>query len=237
MGGDSTGGDDTGGTGGGTGGNPATCDAPYTGPIGAPRSDGPALIATACDLIDDEVILARYKDPDQKVPQGLYFEPPGALSRWEEPCSESIADTLERAGEWVGEVEGQLTSDWSHEVSGCYSGGSSTGASRRIYSNLRCDYFDGTELAEDGTENLAYLVSLLWWMDNGNLGGSQILGYSVTIGDATDQVHLCTIRTTFGDFGLCDQITLESTTHLITVGGQVTLGEPTVVRTIEGDCN
>lgn len=236
-----TGGGETGGAGGasgGSGGNPATCDVPYNGPVGGPRSDGPEATYTTCDLIEDEFILARYEDPAQKVPQGLYFEPPGVLSRWEEPCSESLDETLERASEWVGEVEGQMTSDWSHEVSGCYdAGGSSTPDSRRIYNNLSCDYFDGTMLDGDGAENLAYLVSLLWWMDNGNLGGSQILGYSATIGDATDLVHLCTIHTTFGDFGLCDEITLESTTHRIMVGGQVMLGEPTVVRTIQGNCN
>jgi hypothetical protein len=218
---------------GGTAGNPAGCDAPYSGPVGGPRSDGPAPILTSCETIEDEVILARYKDEAQKVPQGLYFERNVLISVWEQPCSESLEDTVARSNSFVSNVEEPLTSDWSYELSGC----NDDSDVRRVYSNLRCDYFDGTQLAVEGAENLAFLASLLWWMDHGNLAGSQILGYGVTVGGASDLVHMCTIRTVFGDFGLCDEITLESTTHGILVGGQVGLGEPAVVRTLQGDCN
>ena len=222
----------SGGGGGGTGGAPSDCSLPYSGPIGGPRTDGPALIVTPCDQISDEVILGRYADASNKVPQGLYWEPPGIVSWWESPCSDSPDETLERSMERpLGDVEGQASSDWSHEVSGCFEG------SRRVYSNLRCDYYDGEMLAGGAFESLAYLASLLWWMDHGNLQGSQILGYTGSIGDATDQVIMCTIRTTFGDFGLCDQITLEQATHRVVVNGQVQLGEPSVVRTIEGTCH
>lgn len=167
-----------------------------------------------------------------KVPQGFYWEPSGIVSWWEDPCSESPSSTLQRShNKPVGDIEGQVTSDWSYEVSGCSSG------DRRIYSNLRCDYFDGTTLALGSYQELLYLASLLWWADNGNLGGSQILGFSANIGDAADQVTLCTIRTTYGDFGLCDTITLEQTTHRVTVDGTVTLGQPEAVRSIQGECH
>jgi hypothetical protein len=190
------------------------------------------MLAQVCDQVSDEDILARYKDLDAKVPQGLYWEPPGTLAWWGEACSESPAETLDHANERpIGDVEDQVSSDWSYEVSGCYEG------SRRVYSDLSCDYFDGTTLAGSTYEDLAYLASLLWWIDNGNLTGAQILGYASMVGGATDLILLCTIRTSFGDFGLCDQITLQQTMHSITVDGTVSLGEPDTVRTIQGDCN
>lgn len=216
----------------GTGGEPNDCANPYDGPIGGPRAEGPEMVAQVCDQVSDEDILARYKDLDRKVPQGLYWEPPGTLSWWGEACSENPAETLDHANERsIGDVEGQVSSDWSYEVAGCYEG------SRRVYSDLSCDYFDGTTLAGSTAEDLAYLASLLWWIDNGNLTGAQILGYASMVGGATDLILLCTIRTSFGDFGLCDQITLQQTMHSITVDGAVSLGEPDTVRTIEGDCN
>ena len=216
---------------GGTG-NLGDCLTPYTGPIGGPRADGPAPSVGTCESIPDASILQRYKDETQKTPMGLYWEPPGVVSLWEANCSESLEDTLMRsASAPLGNQEGSLASEWSYEVSGCDNG------SRRIFSNLRCDYFDGSVLQNGSYDKLAYLASVLWWMNNGNLGGSQILGFTGSIGDATDVVQMCTIRTTFGDFGLCDEITLEVSIHRIVAGSAVTLGEPMPIRTLQGDCN
>jgi len=39
------------------------------------------------------------------------------------------------------------------------------------------------------------------------------------------------------DFGLCDEITFESTMHLLSVDGTVQLGTPSVIRTIQGRCH
>jgi len=175
--------------------------------------------------------VARYDNDNLKVPQGLYWES-AEVSYWGESCSESPAETLDRSSEQpIGDVEEQGLSDWSYEVVGCFDG------SRRFYSDLRCNYFDGTTLDGNSIEDLAYLTSLLWWMDNGNLGGAQILGYTASIGSATDSMTMCTIRTTYGDFGVCDRITLQETAHSITVAGVVTLGEPETVRTIQGSCD
>lgn len=184
----------------------------------------------SCSRISDEVILSRYRD-DAHVPRGLYFEP-ASLATWAEPCSDSLADTLTRSMmQNLGTFEGEFTTDWFHETAWC------NGGLRRLYRNLRCDYFDGQRLANGSAEALAFLASLLWWQNYSNVTGSAILGYSWNIGDATDRVELCTIRTVYGDFGLCDEITLESTIHAIRVGGDVTLGEPRILRTIQGRCN
>ncbi len=214
---------------GGSGGTPSDC-----GPIsfGGPREDGPEPIRQTCAQIDDEVIIARYDDADSKVPRGLYYEPPGSVSWWEEPCSESLGDTVDRAGDRaLGDLQTQVGTDWSYTVVGCSDG------DHRFYNNLRCDYFDGETLDGSTSEDLAFLASLLWWMERGNLTGAQILGYTESLGGATDTVVMCTLRTSFGDFGLCDQITLEQTQYSITVSGNVNLGETETIRTIEGDCN
>lgn len=213
----------------GTGGTPSDC-----GPItfGGPREGGPQSISETCAQIDDEVIVDRYDDPEAKVPRGLYYEEPGGVSWWEEPCSESVEDTVDRIGDRaIGEIQSEVGTDWSYTVVGCSDG------DHRFYNNLRCDYFDGSTLDGSTSEDLAFLASLLWWMERGSLTGAQILGYTASAGGATDTVTMCTIRTSFGDFGLCDQITLEQTQYSITVTGSVTIGDPETIRTIQGHCN
>ena len=74
------------------------------------------------------------------------------------------------------------------------------------------------------------------WKTFGN-GPSHTGFYPTSIGSATDSMTMCTIRTTYGDFGVCDRITLQETAHSITVAGVVTLGEPETVRTIQGSCD
>jgi len=212
--------------------NPNSCDTPYVGPVGGPRVGGPAAIHTDCRQIEADVILARYKDAEQKVPERLYFEPEGVRSIWEQPCSDSIDETLERAREDFGDTEAQLSSDWSYEVSVC-----DDADQRRIYSNARCDSLTATTLADFDADNLAFLASLLWWTDNGNVRGSQIVGYLVGYGETNASVGLCTIRTIFGNSGECDAIIYESTRYDVVFGERLTAGEPSALRTITGDCN
>jgi hypothetical protein len=182
-------------------------------------------------LIPDAIILERYDDPQAKVPMGLYWEQNG-LYVWESPCSDSMSDTLARSSvQDFGALEGEFTTRWFHEAAYCEAD------LRRVYRNLRCDYFDGEILAGGDVNELAFLGSLLWWQNNSNIDGHVLLGYTVAIGSATDWVELCSIRTVYGDWGLCDEITLESTTHAIRYGSSaVELGEPNVVRTIQGKC-
>jgi hypothetical protein len=220
-----------GGAGTGTVPNPSSCDVPYAGPVAGPRTSGPEPINLPCASITDEVILARYNDEAAKVPQGSFWEPPpGAI--WAEPCSDSLAQTEANAqAAGLGTIEAGYPTEWFYEATTC------DGSQRRFYRNLRCDYFDGTNLANGSGETLAFLASLLWWQDNFNITGHQLLGYTVQVGNATDWVEVCTIRTVYGDFGLCDEITLESTSHSTVIPGMVTLGEPQVVRTIQGECH
>jgi hypothetical protein len=63
-----------------------------------------------------------------------------------------------------------------------------------------------------------------------------LLGYSINIAGSGDFVEMCSIQVTYGDFGLCDQIQVFATSHALAVGSGVSLGEPHVIRTLEGTC-
>gem|GEM_PF-2109637 len=221
---------------GGAGAGPLACSEPYAGPSGGPRVDGPIGLQT-CASIPDEVVLARYKDRAARVPQGLYYEPSESITFWNEPCSSSAEETVARgATGGMGTFVDSFSNEWFHEAVYCFNG------VRRIERNLRCDYFDGSKLAKPTPDRLAFLASLLWWGKYNNLEGSVILGHSTQIGDATDVVEMCTLSVTYGDFGLCDEMRLESTKHLLeitsgTIGYTVRLGMPQVLRTLKGDCN
>jgi len=174
--------------------------------------------------------VARYKDFRARVPRGLYYEPADSIASWGDGCSSSLDETVGKASP-AGTVTGKFTTEWFYEAASC------DGGVRKLYRQIRCDYFDGKKLTPPSIENLEFLGSLLWWIGGYNVAGSALLGYEPAIGDATDRVEVCTISTVHGDFGLCDQITLESTTHLLIEPGNVTLGKPTRVKTIQGDCH
>jgi len=225
---------------GGAGQNSLACSATYAGPSGGPRADGPMNLQ-GCAAIADEVVLARYKDRSARVPQGFYYEPTENITFWNEPCSESEQETVTRgAPGGMGTLLGSYESEWFYEAVYC-----SNDSVRRIQRNLRCDYFDGSKLANATPERVAFLASLLWWGDNGNVDGSATLGYTVVVGDATDVIDLCTVRVTYGDFGLCDEVRLESTKHRLEMIGvesgvpqfRVKLGTPEVIRTLRGTCH
>jgi hypothetical protein len=205
------------------------CSAPYAGPSGGPRADGPMALS-GCQTIADDVVLARYNDDPGRVPRGLYYEPTFAF--WHEPCSKSAEETVARGPtDGRGTFVESYSNEWFYEAVYCFDN-----SLRRVERNLRCDYFDGTKLAMPSPERLAFLASLLWWGEYGN-SDDVLSGYSVTIGDATDVVELCTISTVHGDFGLCDEVRLETTRHLLSVDGTVKLGTPELIRTLKGDCH
>ena len=207
------------------------CDSPYAGPNGGPRPDGPEPTGS-CAGISDTVLLARYDDFKARVPQGLYYEAASPVEHWELPCAMSLAETSDRGSKLqLGTAKGKFTTDWFYEAEFCQ------GNTRHVYRNLRCDYFDGEKLANPDPENLAFLGSLLWWADNWNHSGAALLGYAVTIGDATDWVELCTLDSTSGDFGLCDEVRLMATPDLVRFGGKVTLGQPELLRSLKGKCH
>jgi hypothetical protein len=211
------------------------CTGPYT-PAGGPRPDGPELIIDNCANIGDDVILARYDDFEARIPQGLYHDPNQASGVYQEPCSDALEDTLARAAQVaqasdIGMEEGGVTMPWFYGATYCRDSGV-----RWLYRNLRCDYYDGTTFA-GSSQDVPFLASVLWATEYENLSGAHILGYSISIGDFTDQIEMCTIQTVGGDFGLCDEITLYSTVHRLQADGVLVLGEPMPIRTIEGECN
>ena len=220
-------------TGGGGGGGESSlaCSTPYQGPNSSPRSDGPSELAH-CASITDADILARYKDPAARVPRGFYYEPNDSIAFWNEPCSASLADTVARGPtDGMGTFVESYSNEWFHEAVYCLNG------VRRLERNLRCDYFDGENLAKPSVDRMAFLAGLLWWTKNYNLSGSAILGHSVAGGNAVDIVQLCTLRTVHGDFGLCDEVQLESTDYRVWLNGRVAIGETQVIRTLKGDCH
>lgn len=209
-----------------------SCDTPYAGPTGGPCVDGPQPTTGSCAAMDDALIVARYGDFKARVARGLYCEEPGAFQHWELPCSNSLAETVERGSKRnLGTAKGKFTTDWFYEAEFC------DGKTRGVYRNLRCDYYDGAKLTPATPENLAFLRSLLWWAENWNHDGSALLGYTVTVGDATDSIEMCSLEATYGDFGLCDEVRLLSAQDSILFGGAVQLGDAKLLRTVKGRCH
>lgn len=228
--------------GGGVGGKPPdpmggvagelSCATTPSPPRAGPREDGPASISD-CNGVSDELLFERFADPLLRVPRGLFFEPDPWIVLWNDPCSSSLDETAMRGPTGgMGVLESKVENNpWFYEASYCYMG------VRRRERNLRCDYFDGKMLSDRQPDHYGLFASLLWWRDHANLSGAAILGFSLTIGDATDAVELCTIEGTRGDFGLCDEIRLLSTRHVILASGEVKLGSPVVLRVVNGNCH
>ncbi len=216
-------------SGSGGAGNPLDCDDPYSGAAGGPRADGPELIVGACDAIPQDVLIARFESVADRVPKGLYYEPDGPITLWQEPCARAPEEAMMRG---AGGLEALFTTPWFYEAAFCDDG------PRRSVRSLRCDYFDGIKLSEPTRENLVFLASLRWWAQNHDSSGTALLGYSVTtIGSATDWIELCTLRGVAGDFGLCDEITVERTEASIRYDGEVKLGQPERVSVVQGNCH
>jgi hypothetical protein len=216
------------------GNSPLACNAPYAGPTGGPRGDGPPEQLGACASIPDAIVLARYKDYAARVPQGLYYEPIENIAFWNEPCSNSAEETVAKGpSEGMGTFVESFSSEWFYEAVYCYEN-----SVRRIERNLRCDYFDGVTLANPTPARLVFLASLLWWGNYyDDLGAAAILGHTVTSDDASDIVDFCSVSVTTGDFGRCDDVRVVNTQHLLMFDGTVKLGTPEVVRILKGNCH
>ena len=212
---------------------PLTCTTAYEGPTGGPRGDGPIEELNSCTTIPEPIVLARYKNFEARVPRGLYYEPVESITFWQEPCAKSEQELVDRGPtDNKGTFLASYSNEWFYEAVYCFND-----SVRRIERSLRCDYFDGSKLANPTPERLAFLASQLWWAEHYNEGGAAILGHAVTIGNATDVVDLCTISATIGDFGLCDEVRVENTKYVLSADGTVKLGTPEVIRTLKGDCH
>jgi len=207
-----------------------SCDEPYAPPTAGPRLDGPEPIRN-CSSVDDSIVIARFKS-GPRTPRGMWFEPDEAITFWKDPCSSSLKETVERGPTDPSEIlEGQAETAWFYEAAYCFMG------VRRRIRNLRCDYFDGQALGNTDPSTYGLFASLLWWRQHGTDSGAAMLGYSMSIGDSTSAIELCTIEGTRGDFGLCDEIRLVRTVHRIMAPNEVRLGMPEVLRVVKGDCH
>ena len=109
------------------------------------------------------------------------------------------------------------------------------------FRNTRCDWYGGGRLAggpHDGPEALGDLAGYLWFTRHHNTGGFKILGGQGFVGDASHFYELCHVGTTFGDFGLRDEITLRKTSYRLGLpDGPVEILEEGVIRRIQGNQN
>jgi hypothetical protein len=201
--------------------NPLGCDEPS----GGPRPDGPEPIIGACDAISDEVLVARFQSYADRVPKGFFYD----AKPWDglllEPCSHSSEETA-AYGATVGLIglAATFTTPWLYEASFCGDG------PRRSVRNLRCDYFDGHVLAPRTPQDLAFLASIRWWGENHDDDATALLGYSITSGDATAWVEVCSLSGRWGNAGVCHEIRLERTRYSLFHDGKVTVNTPQLVR-------
>jgi len=223
---------------GGVGGVPSwSCRAPYKPPGGGPREDGPANPGMSCETLPDSIVLERYADETAKVPTGFFYEEPGEIVRWDlmAGCSPSLGDTIVAARKALGgNPDVNASTPFFHEAGVC------NGEARTRYRRIRCDYYDGMKLRREptgGVDDLLFWSGLMWFAANHDLGGNNLISGSMTIGDATDTAEICTTKTTYGDFGLCDTITLTSTKVRGSVDGTVVVDTITDERTIKGKCH
>jgi hypothetical protein len=202
-----------------------------------PNDAAPFLVGTCSELTDEQLLAAVYGGP--LVPAGFYDETFGPMegAQWREPCSASLDDTRMRATELFGAsalTGAERSSAQFHEVD------VTSGSFAYHYRNTRCDWFDGTRLhvgfvGDPGP--LKELADYLWFVENHDLGGAHVLAGIERVGDATQRYDLCFVTTVYGDFGLCDRITLHTRAHASGPDGQITVEPDVEERTIQGTCN
>jgi len=194
-----------------------------------------------CAEIDDQRLLDLVYNNGPKVPEGFYSDPSeaNASPQWRDPCSDALATTRGRAAaafEDAALTGDERTTDLFHEVDVRLGGGHLF-----HFRNTRCDYFDGRILAgapHEHFEPLAFLVGYLWYIDFHNLHGAHLIGGTGAIGDAANFYALCHMQFVGGDFGLCDEITLQERRFRIGIfDGEVTVLGDEVLRRVEGRCN
>ncbi len=89
-----------------------------------------------------------------------------------------------------------------------------------------------------GYDELQWLAGYLWYAGNHNISGHHIVDGFGAVGDATNFFSLCYVTTVYGDWGLCDEITLwQSDSSILQSTGTVTPGTPAFLRMIQGNCN
>lgn len=205
-------------------------------PDGSTHGDATFVLASCDEITDAEIMAAVYGGP--LVPDGFYDETfgPHEGGQWREPCSGSLDDTRMRATALFGAAAltgAERSSTQFHEVDVTSSGFT------YHYRNTRCDYFDGTRLSAvvNDPGPLKALADYLWFVQSHDLGGSHVLAGIERVGDATQRYDLCFVTTTYGDFGLCDRITLHTRSLSASFGGAVMIDPDVDGRSLQGECH
>jgi len=201
--------------------------------------DDSSASMTCEDWLDADILSVVYNGP--KVPAGYFVDsyPSNEFPQWGSTgCSTSLANTQGAASSLF--TTGTLTGA-TRTTTEFYEVDLQVGTNTVHFREHRCDYWDGSILG--GTiplswVELQWLAGYLWYSDNHNIGGHHILGGLGHVGNTTDWFDLCHVTTVYGDFGLCDQITLRSTGHSVfQFGGPVTISPSVAHRTIQGNCS
>jgi len=202
--------------------------------------DDSAPAPESCEAWPDaDALFAVYNGPT--APAGWFSDsyPTNEWPQWGAGCSTSLADTQALAVSTftTGTPTGATRTETEfYEADVELNGGLHTVHFRQT----RCDWFDGTTLAgapfTDYAE-LQWLAGYEWYQDNHNISGHKILGGIGYIGSATHMVDVCHVTTVYGDWGLCDEITLRSTNWTISIVDGVVGNTSAEHRTIQGNCN
>jgi hypothetical protein len=197
-------------------------------------------------------VYCRESVPEPYVPAGFYAEPFGSsILRWSEPCSPSLAETHARASEWGNsttapgapfEILSDSGTDFFFEAVIRFYNATATGdALTYAYRNTRCDYFDGATLKGapfESTDAIGKLAGYLWFVNDGRVTGSHILGHFTSFTSTRAVATLCHTKFVHGDWNQCDQIEVLETDYVLDrATGSVAIQQPIVAVSASGECH
>lgn len=197
------------------------------------------LVTGACAGFEDDALRSIVYD-GPKVPSGFYYEPDvdTVVLGWMEPCSPDADATHMRAIDiyTADAIVGYDEAPQFFQVNIMNPGMTFT----IFYRTTRCEYFDGTTLAgapHTAPDALASFVGYQWFTRYLSLDGAKIVnGVGACTGDRCTY-DLCHVRTTYGDFGLCDEIEYFQTHYTITLDGVVSEDPERRLKRIDGMCH
>jgi hypothetical protein len=186
-------------------------------------------VGSCGDLTDEQLRALVYGGP--KVPTGYFNDAPaGAILSWDPVCANDLNSARMSAAQ---ALQAPFTES---EQSPFYFEFQSTGGPYpRVYRVTKCSFWDGMRL---GSFSLKELAGYLWFISNHNVTGNFIVTGVEYVGNATCWFTLCQVMTVYGDFGVCDEISLYERTYSISISdGTVMVTSDMLVRTIQGQCH
>lgn len=223
----------------------------------------PANICEPSRFSDEDLLHAAYDGP--KYPEGFYHEDLGGGSLYYENTI-SITPTEERGDEWIELCtdDSEHAREWS-EMSAEASSVSRELVGERetekyfeferevsFFSRVhRCSYLDRSQydrlhpgsvlgqlnLRPVTVESVQELSEYLWFISNCNNGSAKALCSAGALQEDRVEHTLLEILVAWGDWGLCDEITLiETVYHVDDESGRITY-EQRELRTVQGICH